>query len=181
MTVSIIERGPMPVSLSDVKQHLRVDHSDDDGLIAGYLDAAIEHVSALYNRAIGINTYLWTLDEGICGTILALPFPPLRSIVAVRYLNDVGLPTDYETTLFEAFRRHGSTQSYLRFTAPAAVSTVANVEFIAGDDFVPYAIQAAIKMMAARLYEHRGELVDGKLVEDRAAASLLSPYRPMVV
>lgn len=52
--VELVE-GPQEaaVSLSDVKRHLRVDHDDEDALIAAYLDAAIAHLDG-YSGTLGI-------------------------------------------------------------------------------------------------------------------------------
>lgn len=42
----------MMIELSLVKQHLRVDHDDEDVLIQGYLDAALAHVEQHCDREL---------------------------------------------------------------------------------------------------------------------------------
>jgi uncharacterized phage protein (predicted DNA packaging) len=42
----------MMLELSLVKQHLRVDHDDEDVLIQGYIDAAIAHVEQHCDREL---------------------------------------------------------------------------------------------------------------------------------
>jgi uncharacterized phiE125 gp8 family phage protein len=175
--------GAPGISLSDAKEHLRVDHSDDDILIAGIVDTACEHFSALLDRTIGTRTWLWTLEEDCerSARYLALPYPPVTAIVAVRYLDETSTLVPYDASLYETIEYANDPRTWLRFTEPASGRDVVNVEYRAGDVYVPAPIQHAVKMLVTRLYENRGEPIDSKFVEDRAIMSLLSPYRPMVV
>lgn len=49
--VVVTETGPL-YSLSEVKEHLRVDHSDDDGIIQAYMDAAEQAVLQYCNLSL---------------------------------------------------------------------------------------------------------------------------------
>lgn len=49
--VVVTGTGPL-LSLVEVKQHLRVDHGDDDALITTYMDAAVLHVLMYCNLAL---------------------------------------------------------------------------------------------------------------------------------
>lgn len=42
---------PISISLDEAKQHLRVDHDEEDTLIQGYLDAAAQYCLDLCNLA----------------------------------------------------------------------------------------------------------------------------------
>lgn len=50
LNVVVTETGPL-FSLAEAKQHLRVDHSDDDTLIETYADAAVSRVLQYCNIA----------------------------------------------------------------------------------------------------------------------------------
>ncbi len=55
------------VSLSEAKEHLRISHDDEDGLIAGLIDAATVYLDGLdgvLGRALGPQTWLAVFTEG---------------------------------------------------------------------------------------------------------------------
>lgn len=107
--------GPFaePVSLPIAKAHLRVEFSDDDGLILALITAAREYVEHAMNRAIFNQTWALTLDcfpsYGIWPTAsptgaqdatgywtyidsnaIKLPRPRTSSIVSITYVDSTG-------------------------------------------------------------------------------------------
>jgi hypothetical protein len=69
--------GPL-VSLPDLKAHLRVDHSDDDGLIASLELAAVAHLDG-WTGVLGrcIQPQTWEVD--LAAGRHVLPFPDVES------------------------------------------------------------------------------------------------------
>lgn len=57
--------GPLsePISIATAKSHLRVDFTDDDNLIAGYITAAREFCEDYTGRAFIAQTFDYTLDD----------------------------------------------------------------------------------------------------------------------
>lgn len=51
LNVVVTETGPL-FTLAEAKQHLRVDHDDDDALIGTYSDAAVSRVLQYCNLAL---------------------------------------------------------------------------------------------------------------------------------
>jgi uncharacterized phage protein (predicted DNA packaging) len=51
LNVVVTETGPL-FTLEEAKEHLRVDHSDDDALISTYADAAVSRVLQYCNLAL---------------------------------------------------------------------------------------------------------------------------------
>lgn len=95
-----------PISLTEAKSHLRVDHSSDDTLISALITMAREYVEAETNRALFTQTWDWFLDDfpppagnekqctdllNLYGydyprfSIIEIPKPPLQSITWVKY------------------------------------------------------------------------------------------------
>lgn len=74
--------GPVlrPVSLSEVKAQLRVDHTDDDFLIDSYISSAVDHLDG-YSGVLGrcIVTQSWRQDFKDWDWRFRLPFPDVSS------------------------------------------------------------------------------------------------------
>ncbi len=98
-----------PVDLDSVKQHLRVDTTDDDILIQTYIKAARLHAEAFSNRAYCTKTIEYYLDAFPSEDHIDIPLPPLVSISSIKY---------YDT----------ANTDYLFPLAPAAASTVYYVD-----------------------------------------------------
>ena len=89
-----------PLSLEGLKQALRVDHTDDDVVLATYLTAAREWVERRIQRKIALETWELVIDYFPENEIM-LPFGPVVSIVSIKYDDTLGFeqtisPDDYE-------------------------------------------------------------------------------------
>ena len=78
-----------PVSLADVKSHLRFDRADEDDYLAALVLAATTHVERRCDIALMTQTWRLFLDDWPCGSIVSLPLRPVREIAEVigRQLN----------------------------------------------------------------------------------------------
>ena len=74
-----------PVTLEELKDHLRVDSVDEDALLTGLLAAAREWCEGFQNRAYITQTLQLWLDEWPAGNAIVLPRPPLQSVASVKY------------------------------------------------------------------------------------------------
>ena len=72
-----------PVTLIEMKTHLRVDHSDEDDLIGNLIQAAREHVENETQTAMVERVYRADLPD--FWSALRLPLRPLQEIVRVKY------------------------------------------------------------------------------------------------
>lgn len=79
-----------PVSLSEAKSHLRVDHADEDALISALITAAREECEHLLERAVAQQTLALVLDSFPAGGI-QLPRPPVVSVTSVEYVDQDGV------------------------------------------------------------------------------------------
>ena len=88
-----------PVSLTEAKLHLRVDHSTDDSLISSQIDAATEWCEKYEGQAYVMRSYKAYLPR--FQTEITLPFPPLVTVSSVQYYDTAGdlqtLSTDVYT------------------------------------------------------------------------------------
>ena len=68
----------MPVTLLDVKEHLRVDHDEEDALISGLISAAVAHLdgrAGVLGRCIMPQTWRVSAEAGD----VVLPFPDVTA------------------------------------------------------------------------------------------------------
>lgn len=168
----VVESAPTiePVSLAEAKHHLRVDHSEDDGLIAALIVAARARAEDVTGLALLPTRYRWTFDAfPETDRLMHLPVGPARAVIAVRYL-DAALvqqtlaASSYfsDVTSLPARIRLSPTAAGWPFTA--AVPGAVEVEFTAGRDdaaAVPADLRQALLLMVGTWYETREEAAVG--------------------
>lgn len=86
----------VPISLTEVKAQLRVEHSDDDALIARLISVAVAFTDAKGALGKGIITQTWAQWMGPNPTqSIALLLGPVQSVSAIKYYDvDGNLQTD---------------------------------------------------------------------------------------
>lgn len=82
-----------PLSVSEVKEHLRVDHASQDTLIWTYLSAAIGEFEDLSGRALIESTWDYTLDHFPFYSFY-LPKGRLVSVMSIKYTPEGGAETE---------------------------------------------------------------------------------------
>lgn len=85
------------ISLDDLKAHLRVDTSDDDGLLRGYLAAATATAESATGRVLLPSGFEYVADGFSC---LDVPAVPLRGDASLVYLDPAGVEQTADTAGF---------------------------------------------------------------------------------
>jgi uncharacterized phiE125 gp8 family phage protein len=184
-----------PITLTEAKAHLRVDHSDDDAKIEICIQAARSYVDGkdgFLGRALVTQTWELVIDEFPTNEI-KIPLPPLQEIVSVKYDDGGGvertldaveyfidavsepgwivpLTTGWPSTL------DGINAVRIRFIAGYPPGTDSPIDLAAN---VPGSIKAAMLLHIGALYEHREAVVVGQtaVLLPWGAEHLLRPYR----
>lgn len=187
MLSPVLIEGPAsaPVSLEDAKAHCRVDHSDDDGLIAALIDAATAHLDG-YTGILGraLVTQTWRQDFSRFGSCLRLPIAPVSQVSAVTYQDVDGVSRTADPAIYDLLADARGPYLALRsgaswpptYRRPDAVS----VTYIAGaePDAVPTPIKQAILLTIGHWYENREAVSAGDAREvPLAVTALTAPYR----
>jgi uncharacterized phiE125 gp8 family phage protein len=171
------------ISVSELKQHLRVTHTQEDVLIGAMRTAAVSWVEEYCNIKLGS----YTAKGYLPGFYNAyIPIGPLISITNVRYQTTAGTsyPSDYNTL-------NNNLYYYDLISKPARIAfrdapqvyeyalTPVIVEFTAGYTTYPEAILQAIRLLVAHLYENRQEEVTGTMTTRLkfGLEALLNPFR----
>lgn len=95
-----------PISTADMKAHLRVDHTSEDGYIDQLIQSARRYVEDIQNRSFIDTTWDLFLDDWPRGRSILLPRAPLSSVTDVVSFDD-----DDTETAFAASNYIGDTQS----------------------------------------------------------------------
>ena len=163
-----------PVALNEVKTHLRVIHDDEDLLIQQYIDAAVEDAELFTGRAIKRRTLRLVMDRFPRSGIIHLPFPPVRSVEEVAYIDSQGMEhvisaANYVTDLTDSRARIAPVAGY---TWPVGVTQSiggVHITYEAGYDEglpVPVAIRQAILLTVGHFYEHREAVTTERAPEE---------------
>ncbi len=178
-----------PLTMTEAKTHLRVDYTDDDGLIANLITVTRGAVETVTRRALITQTWDWTLDAFPAGRDLIVPLPPLQSVTSITYVDidgnssTVSASDYYVDTVSEPGRiRLKSGTSWPSVTLREANGvTVRFVAGYGGINAVPARIRHAMLLMMGHLFENRENVTaipGGKLdVIPHGAESLLATYR----
>lgn len=159
-----------PITLSDAKAHLRVDHNDEDTLIDGLIAAARRYAEGYTRRALAAQVVDVFYDGFPACSPFDLPMPPVQSIDEVAYM----APSDDEETTLEADTYVVDTDAQ-----PARVGLAASASWPATDDRIktvrirltvgpgegegiPETIRQAMLLLIGHWYENREEVTLGE-------------------
>jgi uncharacterized phiE125 gp8 family phage protein len=177
-----------PVSLIEAKQHCRVDSTDDDGLIAGYILSARSWAEDLTRRAFTTQTWDYTIDSdwprmrvGYCDVYrIELPKPKLISVSSVSYVDTNGasqtLATDQYTVNATGITglidpAYGVTWPQVRDQMNAIT-----VRFVCGFGPNPGDGQE-LERVRAGILQYTRFLLDGNKEDHDSAVNLIYPLR----
>lgn len=174
-----------PVSLTEAKMHLRVDHSTEDALITMLIEAAVTYLDG-YSGVLGraMVTQTWRQDFDAFGHCLRLPLLA-ASIVSVKWLDADGDEHTIEADDYSLIT--DALGSYVQFVAgfafPSDVALV-QVTFTAGygnASAVPAALKAAILLLVGHWYQNREAVGEATQEPPLAVSALIAPFRRLSV
>lgn len=175
-----------PVSVDELKAHLRVTDASEDDLIAAYGKAARAFVETRCQRSLITQEWRYKLDEWPYWGPVYLPMGPVQEVLAIDYIDTNGDITAWDTDLFyldEASSRarlfpvYGESWPSIRYDANAiTIEYRAGYGDLATD--VPEELRHAIKLLVGHWYQSREAVVIGQVPNavPFAVDALLSPY-----
>ena len=170
-----------PVTVSEAKQHLRVDHDDEDyriqRLIASATDVAEQYLKA------PLMTQTWVQQmSAFRYRYVELEVYPVQSITSVTYIDPNDVEQTLSTDVYDLDIGQNPSFLYLKhdqsWPSVRGVHNDVTITMVCGWTTTPPAVIEAIMLMIGDGYEHREETVLGTIVAKRGAvASLLNKYR----
>jgi uncharacterized phiE125 gp8 family phage protein len=168
------------ITTADLKDHLRVDHTDEDDFIEALREAAIEYVESYCNIKLGDRTAVFYTDA--FPNYLELPVGPVQSLSGITYNTDRTTTVTLDATYYyyELVRQ----PARISFISPPQVEEYTHngvqIAITVGypEADIPKAILHAIRLMVGHWYENRRQVVMTKPAElPMGVHSLLNPFR----
>lgn len=177
-----------PLSVAEAKAFLRVDHDDDDAVIAALIAAARGHLEALTRRALLLQTWRVVLDRWPADGRVRLRIGPLRAVLAARVFDAAGEAHAIDTEVFVVDAAADLIASPC-WALPAPGRDIAGIALdvelgfgaLASD--VPEPLRQALRLLVAHWYENRGIAAIGGSVAMLPAnvTALAAPYRGLAL
>lgn len=176
-----------PLTLTEVKLHLRVDGTDEDTLIPALIAAAVDTCQQLTGRSLMAQAWKLTLDD--FADAIKLPWPTIQAVQSVQYKDADGATQTLATSVYELVGatvclipdqewpevRGGAGSVWVNYTAGYSAGNEA-----AQQAAVPYGIKAWLLLTIGTLYANRESIQTGVSVAalpDRFTDSLLDRFK----
>jgi uncharacterized phiE125 gp8 family phage protein len=166
------------ISLTNLKNYLRIDTNDDDTVLGHLLTSARQACEEYTGRLFGSGSVTFYLDSFEDSSFIA---GPVTAISSVTYYD-----VDNVLQTLSTARWYADLVSYpqrIAFDAPPAVYLERFGQVIiattAGHSTVPGPVLQAMRMLAAHFYDNRQAVITGTIATEMPLAvhALLAPYR----
>ncbi|MEP3438526.1 MAG: head-tail connector protein [Hoeflea sp.] len=149
-----------PVTLAELKAHLRIDTADEDDLLEGLIRVARAHLEAVSGVALMSQGFRLVLDDWPRGDVIQLMRTPVQTIDAILVYDAEGVAQELSSAdmLLDATAQPARLVIRTRPRPGQPINGI-EIEFTAGFGSateVPAELKRAILVHAAHLYEFRG-------------------------
>jgi len=172
-----------PLTLAEAKAWLRVDGSDEDGLISALIGAARLVIEAEARRLLIDQTWRLVLDVWPASGCIPLTIVPVRQILAARVLDAVGVATPVSLTALVLDLSEEPARIRMEGSVPVPGATLAGIEIdvLAGHcpaaADVPPPLAQAMRLALAFWFENRGDASLPGAPLPEAVARLIRPFQ----
>jgi uncharacterized phiE125 gp8 family phage protein len=182
--LELVDSPPfLPVSVDDAKLHLRIDSTDEDAILRGFIESATEYVENATDRQLITASYAYSFDRVPCDRRVELPKSPLVSVGSITYIDADGQLQTLSPSAYRAVLNR--TPAHVHFISlPPSLSCredAITITYAAGygnPEDVPFLLQMAIKQLVGTWYANRESVVDRQLYDVPAGVDrILDSYR----
>lgn len=177
-----------PVSLAEARAHCKLDVTDDDALLAGYIMASREMLEHEIQRALIARTYEYTLDEFPSGDdAIELPMGPIpasgaMSVTSVKYTDsaDVEQTVSGSAYTVDAYSNVPRVQPVAGWPTPKQAINAVRVRYVSGHpdaSLIPANLKTWILLQVEHFNANRASTAAGTIQALPFVGRLLDAYR----
>lgn len=177
-----------PVTLDEVKAHLRIEHADEDAYLESMIAAATAHLEAVTGRKLLTQVWRQYLDGPPPDGLVRLAVEPVRAIVAVRIYDGEGVSREVPLEGMELDRISSPPRLvFSQALQPGKALNGIEIDIEAGHGEaaidLPDVLRRALLLLVAHAYEFRGAvpLADQPASEPAGFRTLIAPFRRMAL
>lgn len=170
-----------PLTLAEIKQWLRIEGAEEDALVSALLATARATIERETRRCLMPQGWRLTLDCWPAEGIVSLPLMPVQTVTAIRVVTAEGVvtvpPSAYRVDLMRETPRIWLTGL---MPQPGVGGAGIEIDITCGYTnaaAVPEPLKHALRMLTARLYEHRGDGVGEIAALPADIAPLIGAWR----
>jgi uncharacterized phiE125 gp8 family phage protein len=155
-----------PVSLAEAKAFLRVEHDDDDAVIAALIASARLHVEAQTRRALITQSWRLSFNSWPQAARIEVRPAPLRTLTAARVCDADGTSHSVDTQAF-VLDMANAAMVFAPWALPQPGRSAAGIKLDVTAGYgdaavdVPEPLRQAIRLLTAHWYENRGLVTTG--------------------
>jgi uncharacterized phiE125 gp8 family phage protein len=182
MVVVKTESPVEPFTLTDAKEHLRIDYDDDDNLVTGMIKPAREYCENWTGRAFIEKTLEYSLMSFPFERSFRLPYQPVTAISSMKYTDSDGVEhsmsegSDYltDTDGGQVVLPYGGSWPSATLYPVRPIKVAYSV-----GGSVPETVKQAIYLLLGHWYENREAVMVGTITKEIefSVHSLLSQHR----
>lgn len=156
-----------PLAVNEVKEHLRIDHADEDDYLERLIEQARTYCEDVAQRALITRTYTVKLDW-FPPSVFWLPYPPLLGVTSIKYTDDQGSQSTLSAANYTVDTHQEPGRVALKSTATWPSVTLADINgveiiYTAGYGAtavsVPARYKQAMLLLVAHYYENREAVI----------------------
>ncbi len=194
----------LPLTIDDLKLHLRLTDTTNDAEVMGYLRAVVDRLDGaegMLNRPLITQTWIWKFDafpgnwvnghrryyDHVRREAIRLPLPPVQSITSVQYIDTAGVLTTLAASKYKFLNADtpanpGLIEPAFGETWPATrhESEAVTVTFVCGYGLledVPEMTRHLIKLLVADAFRQREAVTTASLMATPSMKGLLDLAR----
>ena len=161
-----------PVTLAEIKRHLRVTTDDDDSLLTDYIASATEYCEDQVPGARSFMSQTWDWKiHFFPGDSFEVPRPPLQSLTHIKYYatnSSTGTTTLSSTNYLVHIPTNMPGQIELHpevgaWPSVADRADAVQVRLISGWTIAPNQVKQAVKLLVGHWYSNREDILVGTI------------------